>query len=277
MKIGLALGGGGVRSLAHIPILEVFDELGVRPHCISGTSMGAVIGALYAGGLDAAAIREWAVEMTGIAGGVAGKRRGLKAMLRWIEFKDIEFGAHGIFRGDRFMALLDKAIGVSTFEQLNIPLKVVATDFWDSRQVVFDSGDLLPAIRASMSLPGLLTPVRVHDRVYVDGAGVNPVPHDVLTGCDARVAVDVMGYLERGRQGRPHLVRSILGIIDIMQNTIIAEKLKADPPDIYIKPAIYNVDVLEFDKARHVLIQAESAKEPFRKKLEALCRGSLQP
>lgn len=264
MKIGIALGGGGARGLAHILMLEVFDELGIRPHCIAGTSMGAVIGALYASGMPARVILE---EVYAIIGVETGSRRGLrniKAILKWIEFKDLELGSHGVFRGDRFIQRLCETMGATDFGELAIPLKVVATDFWASRQVVLDSGPLLPAIRASMGLPGLFTPIRVGGRVLVDGGGVNPVPHDVLTGCDYVVAVDVMGYLGGGIEKRPHVFRSIMGMFDIMQNTIISEKMKSTPPDLYIKPAIYNVDLLAFDKIGSILRQAGPARDELK-------------
>ncbi len=270
VKIGLALGGGGVRGLAIIPMLEVFDELGIRPHRISGTSLGAVLGALYASGLSAAAIREWVGAL--LENDPLHRMPSLKAMLRWIEFKDLEFGANGLFRGNRFMALVQEAMGVTRFEQLKIPLRVVATDFWSSQQVVLESGELLPAIRASMSLPGLLTPVRLEGRVLIDGAGVNPVPHDVLTDCDVVVAIDLMGSRDPLKQSKPNLFRSIVGIFDIMQNAIIAEKLKACPPEIYIKPDIYNVDILEFDKVAQVLRQAAPARDQLRIELKAMLK-----
>jgi len=273
VKIGLALGGGGVRGLALIPMLEVFDELGIRPYRISGTSLGAVMGALYASGMSAADIREWMGEL--LQHDPHHKTRSLKAMLRWIKFKDFEFGAEGLFRGDRFMYLLQEAMGVTRFEELKIPLRVVATDFWESKQVVLESGELLPAIRASMSLPGLFTPVRVGGRVLIDGAGVNPVPHDVLVDCDVVVAIDLMGRMDPMRQGKPHLFRSILGIFDIMQNAIIAEKLKAHPATIYIKPDIYNVDILDFDKVAQVMRQAAPAREQLKRKLETVLKEGL--
>ena len=257
--------------MAHILMLEVFDELGIRPHCIAGTSMGAVIGALYASGIPASTILK---QVKSIVGSFEEPRKGLKnikAILKWIEIKDFELGTHGVFTGDRFVQRMCDGMGVSDFEDLKIPLKVVATDFWASKQVVLDSGALVPALRASMGLPGLFTPIRVKGRVLMDGGGVNPVPHDVITDCDAVVAIDAMGHLEGGEK-RPHMFRSIMGMFDIMQNTIIAEKLKAVPPEIYIKPEIYNVDLLEFDKMRHVLLQAEPARDQLRIKLKALMK-----
>ena len=268
VKFGIALGGGGVRGMALIPMLEVFDELGIRPHRISGTSMGAVIGALYASGMSAVAIREWAGEMLRID--FRHKTPALKAMLRWVQFRDLEFGTQGLFRGDRFMELLEEALGITRFDQLKIPLCIVATDFWLSKQVVLESGDLLTSIRASMSLPGLFTPVRLNGRILIDGAGVNPVPHDVLTDCDVVVAIDLMGHMDPGRREKPHLFRSILGIFDIMQKAIVEAKLKANPPRIYIKPDIHNVDVLNFDKVAQVLRQSAPAREQLKRELECV-------
>lgn len=267
-RIGLALGGGGVRGLAIIPLLDVLDEMGIRPCCISGTSMGAVIGALYASGMPATGIRTWVGDLLEDHSNEKGFP--LKLMARWVSFKDLEFGRHGLFSGGRFMSLLQEATRTTRFEDLQIPLKVVATDFWAGKQVVLESGDLMAAIRASMSLPGLFTPARLHGRILIDGAGVNPVPHDVLTQCDAVVAIDLMGYMEPGLRSRPNVFRSILGIFDIMQNAVIEAKLKASPPDVYIKPDIYNIDVLDFDKTATVLRQAEPAREMFRREMTSL-------
>lgn len=168
------------------------------------------------------------------------------------------------------MALLQEAVGVTRFEQLAIPLRIVATDFWLSTQVVIEAGDLLPAIRASMSLPGLFTPARLNGRILIDGAGVNPVPHDVLTECDVVVAIDLMGHMDPGRREKPHLFRSMMGIFDIMQKAIIEAKLKACPPTLYIKPDIYNVDILDFDKVAQVLRQAAPARDRLRRGLESI-------
>ena len=171
------------------------------------------------------------------------------------------------------MELLAEALGVTQFDQLKIPLRIVATDFWLSKQVVLESGNLLTSIRASMSLPGLFTPVRLNSRILIDGAGVNPVPHDVLTDCDVVVAIDLMGHMDPGRREKPHLFRSLLGIFDIMQKAIVEAKLKATPPHIYIKPDIHNVDVLNFDKVAQVLRQSAPARDQLKRELESVLAG----
>jgi NTE family protein len=269
-KIGLALGGGGAKGLAHVPMLEALDENGVRVHRMAGTSIGAVLGALYASGMTGRQIREL------VLGAVAVKGRSLRELIarketpKWIELLDPEFGRHGILRGDKIMGFLYRAMGVSTFEELKIPLRVVATDFWKSRQVVLDAGNLLTAVKASMGLPGVFTPVVRGGRVLIDGGGVNPLPHDLLGDCDVVIAIDVMGRMEPGRDRVPHLLRAVLGTFDIMQNSIIAEKLRRDPPDIYIRPDIAGIDILEFHRAEEVFAQAEPARRKLARALRRL-------
>lgn len=192
-KIGLALGGGGARGLAHIPLLHVFDELGIRPYRIAGTSIGAVIGALYASGISGAEIREGVSRMVMAKGESFRDVFHRKDAFKWIQFLDLEFGHGGLLKGDKFIAFLYEAMSVSCFEDLQIPLQVVTTDFHSSEQVVISSGELLDAVKASMALPGLFTPVRWEGRVLIDGGSVNPVPFDLFHDCDVVVAVNVMG------------------------------------------------------------------------------------
>ncbi|MBU1695310.1 MAG: patatin-like phospholipase family protein [Verrucomicrobia bacterium] len=267
-KLGLALGGGGAKGLAHIPMLEVLDELGLRPHRIAGTSIGAVIGALYASGLSGARIREGVRKMVITRGDSFREALRKKDALKWIQFMDLEFGRHGLFKGDKFIGFLYDAMRARTFEELQIPLRVVATDFNTSEQVILDSGDLLDAIKASMGLPGVFTPVTRGGRVLIDGGGVNPVPYDVLDDCDFVVAIDVMGDLRRDAPRVPNLFRAVLGTFDIMQKSIIVEKLKHVSPDIYIRPAITGVDILEFYKADEIYEMAKPAVRKLKQALE---------
>ena len=268
-KIGLALGGGGAKGLAHIPMLELFDELGIRPHRMAGTSIGSIIGSLYASGLSGARIRSGVDRMVITKGDSFKSALKKRDVLRWIEFLDPQFGRGGLFKGDKFIEFLYESMGADTFEDLEIPLKVVASDFWASEQVVLESGPLLPAVKASMGLPGVFTPVQLEGRVLIDGGGVNPVPYDLLDDCDVVVAIDVMGNMEReSGKDLPNLFRAVLGTFDIMQNSIVAEKLKHSPPDIYIRPNIHGVDILEFHKADEVYELAEPARRELREALE---------
>jgi NTE family protein len=271
LKIGLALGGGGARGLAHIPMLQVLDDLGIRPHCIAGTSIGAVIGAIYASGVTGSAIREGTDRMLIKDGDTLREILAKKDALAWIRLLDIDFLGNALFKGDAFVEFLYRQILTSSFEELTIPLKVVATDFWNSTQVVLERGNLLKAIKASMGLPGVFSPVHMDGKTLIDGGCVNPLPHDILDDCDLVIAVNVMGRLEK-REGQksPTAVRAVLETFDIMQRTIIAGKLKKCPPAIYIEPDIANVDLLEFHKAPEIYAQAERAARELRDRLLAL-------
>ena len=268
MKVGLALGGGGARGLAHIPMLQVLDDLGIRPYRISGTSIGAIIGALYASGLSAKQIRAEVLDMVVADGASFRKALKNKDAPKWLKMIDLDLKRGGLIKGDRFIRLLFDVMRVDTFEELKTPLRVVASDYYASEQVVLDSGDLLQAVKASMALPGVFTPVIRNNRLLIDGGGVNPVPYDLLDECDFVVAIDVMGELRDDAPKSPPFFRAMLHTFNIMQNSIIAEKLKQNRPDIYIRPKLVNIDILEFYKADEIFKQAKPACRELKRELE---------
>jgi NTE family protein len=265
-RIGLALGGGGAVGLAHIAMLEVFDELEVRPFRMAGTSIGAIIGALYASGMSSAEIKRIVMDL--VARDQASWKGRLfdRRLLQWIRFMDPELGEGGLVGGDAFISFLKDTLKVTTFEELSIPLKVVATDYWERKEVVYESGDLLKPIQASMAVPGLFRPVRMDDRVLVDGGLTNPVPYDVLSeSCDLVVAVDVTGGAKR---------REDISFMDavhmagrILLHRVMEEKMTRIKPDIYIAPQVLDVHVLQFHKFDRIYEQALPAAETLRREL----------
>ncbi len=265
IRLGLALGGGGARGLAHIPVLEILDNMGIRPCCIAGTSIGAVLGALYASGVKGSEIRSLVQETIIRKNDSPGEV--LKDIKRLVQFMDIDFLGPGIFKGDSVMKYFYDAIHTDSFEDLEIPLKVVATDFWASDQVVLSSGNLLKAVKASMGLPGLFTPVKYGKRVLIDGGGVNPVPYDLLDDCDLVVAVDVLGYAESVSGRPPGAVKAVLEMFDIMQRSIVETKKQISQPDIYIKPDIRNIGILEFHRADEIYSSTEAACMELKERL----------
>src|SRR5579883_2619020 len=173
-RLGIALGGGGAKGLAHVLMLEALDELGMRPACLAGTSIGAVLGVLYCSGMSGRDIRGLITGMVprddDSLRGVASNRR----FFRWLEFIAPQFDGTGLLRTERFISRLFESVGAASFDQLAIPLRVVAADFWSREEVVLDSGPLRPAVQASMSLPGVFSPVVIGGRVLVDGGAGNP-------------------------------------------------------------------------------------------------------
>jgi NTE family protein len=275
-KVGLALGGGGAKGFAHIPILEVFDELGIRPFCITGTSIGAILGALYASGHTAKDIAEMFHTLIAPPDARLKNLMRKKDSLKIFELLDphISFKPQGLLKGEKLLGFLYDQMQVSTFEELEIPLKVVATDFWRREQVVFDSGDLLPAMRASMAIPYIFTPVEQHGRVLVDGGLVNNVPHDLLDRkCDVRIAVDIMGTDTTPPTKIPSPRDAIFHTYQIMMDAMAREKLANHPVDIYVRPPLVDVEILDFHKPWEIYAQGLAAKEDFKDQLERRLSG----
>jgi len=272
-RLGLALGGGGAKGLAHIPMLEALDELGIRPHRIAGTSIGAVIGALYAAGKTGKEIRALVEQFLISDKDAARDWFPLPRSLRWLDFLDPTLKEGGLLDSDDFVRYLGETITARRFRDLEIPLRVMAADLWSGEPVVLDSGELLPAVQASMALPGVFPPVRLDGRELVDGGVADPLPYDLLArDCDLIVAIDVSG----DRKPVDGEEMSFLGVLfhsfQIMSRNILAEKLKARQPDIYIRPEIDNVRVLEFYKAKQVFADAAPARLELTRALGRILR-----
>ncbi len=268
-RIGIALGAGGAKGVAHIPMLEALDELGITPHCVSGSSIGAVMGALYASGLPAAEIRETIKDFAYLQSDTVKSVFSDRKVGRWIGLIDPSFRTSGLVKAETVLAGLCQDRSCETFEDLAIPFKVVATDFWERRTVVLDSGPLKPAVQASMALPGLFPPVEIGGRVLIDGGTANPVPYDVLTdSCDIVVAIDINSGSAAEYGSVPGYFNNIFGSIQIMQQAIVERELEAHAPDIYIKPELREFRTLHFHRAEEIYLQAEAAKNELKQRLQ---------
>jgi NTE family protein len=269
MKLGVALGGGGVRGLAHISVLEALDELGIKPDIIAGTSMGAIVGALYASGMPASEIREEV--RTYIILEEDGWREILdkrEKLWKWVDWFSIDFSRGGLVSVRGFLESLLEGVMKATFEELETPLLVVAADYWTAEEIVFETGKLLPAIQASMAVPGVFAPVSVDGRVLVDGGAVNLVPYDhLLERVDTTIAVDVSRHRMPDTEEIPNALESVLGTFNIMQSAALAERLKHHTPDFFIRPDIRDVRMLEFGKIDAVFTQAKPVVEALKKEL----------
>jgi NTE family protein len=271
-KLGIALGGGGAKGVAHVLMLEALEELGWQPYCISGTSIGAIVGALYASGNSARVLRDDLTAASLSEDGSLIDDIFTRDLSRWWDMLEFNFDGKGLLDVKDFLARLQSKLKVATFEELAIPLRVVAADFWRREQVVFESGPLLPAVHASMALPGVFPPVQIDGRVLIDGGVVNPVPFDLLPEeCDVVIAVDVIGQREpHGEDPLPSFGNMIFNTVQIFEKSIVREKLRQRAPTIYIEPEITDIKVLEFYKADQVFRQAEPAKERLKAELEKL-------
>jgi len=264
--IALALGAGGARGLAHIAVLEAFDELGVKPIAIAGSSIGAMIGAAYAAGMRAKSLHARVLD-------VLGDRANLMAALigaRSGRLTDV-FSAFSPFLidGEKLLDRLWPETVPDRFEDLSVPFTAIATDYYGRSEAVFHDGPLLPAVAGSIAIPGLVRPVRHGGRVLVDGGAVNPLPFEHLIGrADILVAVDVTGGPSPLATRAPSSFETMFGALQIMQGAIVAAKLKIYRPEIVVRPAVDRFRVLDFFDVRAILSAADPVKDELKRELE---------
>lgn len=268
MKIGIAFGAGGARGIAHILMIEALEELGIKPSIISGSSIGAIAGAYYAAGFNSKEMREILEQLIHPKSDSVFDFLLKSDFVKLFSMFDPQFIKSGFIKGDKFQRFLEANLNVKKFEELKIPLKIVATDYWNKEEVIFEKGDLIPAIKASYSLPGLFTPIKINNTVLIDGGVVNPLPYDLLIGkCDITIAIDITALKSKHDDEIPPTFDSVFTTYQTMQNSIIKERLKFQKPDIYIKPQIYDVKVFDFIKAELILKQAGKAKKELKEKI----------
>jgi len=189
-RIGLALGSGSARGLAHLGVIRAIEDAGIEVDFIAGTSMGAFIGAIFASGnLDRLAADlldfDW---------------KSITSLL------DLVFPRSGLIDGQKIAGFVRAHVSSASIEDLSIPFRAVATDLMNGKEVVIGTGDLIEAVRASISVPGILTPVRSDGRILVDGGLVNPVPVSTVRamGADLVIAVDLNHDIVASRLSPPN-------------------------------------------------------------------------
>jgi len=270
-SIGIAFGAGGARGIAHLVMIEALDELGVKPTIITGSSIGAVVGAFYAAGFSAKEMKEILNQLINPKSDSVFDFLLKSDIVKLFTIFDPQFIKSGFIKGEKFQNYMKNHLKVSRFEELKIPLKIVATDYWKKEAVIFEKGDLIQPIKASYSLPGLFTPVKIKNRILIDGGAVNPLPFDlIMDKCDITIAIDVTAFKAQNESEIPPTFDSVFTTYQTMQNSIIKERLKFLRPDIYIRPEIFDVRVFDFVKANLIFKQAETAKEELKRQLDIL-------
>ncbi|MGQ3676350.1 patatin-like phospholipase family protein [Xanthobacter sp. TB0139] len=308
--IGLALGGGAARGLAHLGILHVLEREGLRPHLVAGTSIGAVVGGLWAAG-RLHELTEWAMQLN---------RRNM------LGFLDFTLDGGGLIAGRRLMERMKQEVGETTLEQLPTPFTAVATECGTGREIWLTQGDFVTTIRASYALPGIFTPAHVEGRWLLDGALVNPVPVAPVraAGADVIIAVDLNAdalahsrptedpapttekpssphaedapgienigdFLNPERlrrkflgpprmRGNQHTLSSvILDAFTITQDRITRARLAEDPPEVLLVPRLRDIGLFDFHRTEEAMaIGAEAAEEALPRIREAVAKAAAQ-
>lgn len=264
-RLGVALGGGAARGLTHIPYIEAMDELGLRPSVLSGTSIGALIGAGWAAGMSGAELREHALATLGTLKIIAGRLWGVRVrrLSNWFQGAlDVQLDARQVVE-----AFLPPQFP-DAFSALSVPFYVVATDYQSWHQVVFSAGPLRDAIAGSIAIPSFFKPVQFADHLLVDGCVVNPLPLDQAADSDILVGIDVNGDpSEQMRRASTGMVDLWFGSAQIMMHSLSAHMMAAYPPDVYVRPHVMSFGAHEFWRVREIFQHVEKDKDNFKRAL----------
>ena len=303
-RIGLALGSGSARGWAHIGVIQALGEMGIEPEIIAGTSIGAIVGAAYAGDqidmLDA-----WVRSLS------------LKKVVKFLDMSPL---SGGFIQGDKLYEFARSHVQDVQIESLSRSLGVVATDLNTGREVWFQDGPLLEAVRASIGLPGLFAPINLNGRWLVDGGLTNPVPVSLCRamGADIIIAVnlngDIVGKHARNRKGcnevanvsenpeaafldkmssqlkhslyetgdelwsrvfgeshnSPGMMEVLASSLNIMQDRITRSRMAGDPPEIILSPRLAHLSLMEFDQADIAIAEGHAAVQRMKPAIEQI-------
>jgi len=291
--IGIALGSGSARGWSHIGVLQQLSAMGIEPHIVCGTSIGALVGAAYIQGrLDV--LGEWVCKLDS---------------KKIVKFLDINLMAKGGFiEGKRLTDFLAEKIGNGLIEDLPKPFATVASDLKTGRELWIKKGSVMDAIRSSFALPGIFTPVKSGDNWLVDGGLVNPVPVSLCKALGAEIVIavningDIVGkhlrkinskkeeeqeltFMDRlskeirtrassmipkaleTREGAPSLFEVVAGSLNIMQDRITRSRMAGDPADVVLTPRLAHMGLLEFDRGEEAIVEG---RESVKRSLPAL-------
>ncbi len=291
-KTGLALGSGSARGWAHIGVLQALEEAGIVVDCISGTSIGALVGAIYASG-----------NFSEMENAVLQLNR-----KKILAFSDILLAKSGLIDSKKMTYLFEPYVLDCPIEELPFELAILATDLTTGGEIIIREGNLVEAIRASFSFPGVFTPVEMNGDLLVDGGLVNPVPVSAVKkmGANFVIAVDLnnemafeaeqklltkkeasenkesdlsdgrfsalyeklraldvpaMAYIKRKfiKNGAPSIFQVLMTSVKIMKRRIAIMNLQVDPPDILIQPNLGHISFMGFDRAEEVITEGYRA------------------
>ncbi len=273
-RLGLVLGGGGARGLAHFGVLRVLHREKIPIACIAGTSMGGLVGALFAAGVPAERVEEEVLRLSRVT--------------EQIRLVDVELSAAGLsVRGRRIYNFMADLLGEDlTFADLPLPLAMVAVDIHTGREVILQGGLVIDAVRATISVPGVFMPVDLGDYRLVDGGVLDNVPVDVARGMGATrtIAVDVLPSFSVNVPGRdpvetglqlafaPRQLSEVYHVLMIMIAALTESRLRQYPPDLLIRPALSpSITLLSgFNRAEEMIAAGEAATEAALPAIRAL-------
>lgn len=253
-RLGLALGGGAARGLAHIGVLQALSEAGIKIDMLTGTSAGAIVGALYAGGLSAGQIARIAERTT------------------WAHLVRLTVPRRGLVDTARLEEYLNSLLRGKSFAQLDLPFACIATDLITGDEIELTEGNVAAAVRASAAVPGIMVPMEQGGRLLVDGGVVNNVPIGLARrlGADVVVAVDVNAgaILESNPKS---IVQIILQSMEIMQRKALRDEIVH--ADVWLEPGTGYYSGIELDRAAEIIARGREVTFAQIERIKGLLAG----
>ena len=251
-RLGLALGGGAARGFAHIGVIQVLEENGIRPSVVAGTSAGSVVAALYASGMNGAQLQKVAQTMEEAS------------LADWT----LPLFSRGVLKGAAIARFVNAQLGPRLIEDMKIPLGIVATDLGTGEGVLFRRGDLATAVRASSAVPAVFEPVKIAQREYVDGGLYSPVPVQFARqmGADVVLAIDISS--EPDNQASGDVLQILLQTFTIMGKRI--KTLELQSADLVVRPSLSGMNGADFDLRLKAIQAGRSAMQQALPKLRAM-------
>ncbi len=258
-RIGLALGGGAARGFAHVGVIQVLEEAGLKPQLVVGTSAGSLVAALYASGRSGSQLQQVALEMEEAA------------FTDWT----LPLFNRGMLRGEALARYVNVHVGGKLVEAMPLPLGIVATDLHSGQGMLFQRGDTGTAVRASSAVPALFLPVRISGRDYVDGGLVSPVPvrYAKQMGAELVIAVDISSAPEGNSAGDS--LQILLQTFAIMGKSINGYELR--DADVVVRPALAGVGSADFTSRKHAIEAGRAAMLRLLPQLKTAIEAKSQP
>lgn len=250
VKVAVVLGGGAAKGFAHVGVLKVLEANRVPVHMVVGTSVGSLVGSLYAYGYPAYDLQKVAM----------GLEKG--------ELADLTVPDNGFVKGEKLEAYVNRMVRDTTMEHLRTPFYAVATDIGSGQETVFGKGNTGSAVRASCAIPGIFRPVRIGDRTYVDGGLVSPVAVDAARrmGANVVIAVDITGDVDGSvPEGT---LDTIFHSINVMYSKIAADQLSR--ADVVIRPKVGYIASGDFTKRHEAILEGEKAAQEALPRIQSL-------
>lgn len=258
-RIGLALGGGAARGFAHVGVIQVLEQNGIRPDLVVGTSAGSLVAALYASGKSATELEQTALKMEEAA------------ITDWM----LPLFNRGVLKGEALARYVNRQVQHKPLQSMKLPLGIVATDLATGQGVLFQRGDTGTAVRASSAVPGVFMPVAINGREYVDGGLVAPVPVQQARemGAEVVIAVDISSAPEGESTG--DALRVMLQTFTIMGQSI--NRYALAEADVVVRPALVGVGSADFGARQRSIVAGREAMQAALPRLRQQLQAQRQP